>query len=165
MIQAGRCPNCGKGLSPMWRDKCEHCKTPYSAELVLARALLERHEILVAAARLRLHDRGWKVVRSYMTWAELSGPAEAWRKQTTPQVTVISVSPKGIVDYDESGRYTSGNAPPGFEDDRRPVPLSAEPPKDLVVEAVDVFVGEIGVILLQALRAAFGALTRWLGFR
>ena len=32
-----RCPTCGKLLSPAWRDRCEHCRTPYTPELVASR--------------------------------------------------------------------------------------------------------------------------------
>ena len=36
-IQPGRCPACGKPLSPVWRERCEHCKTPFSPDLIRAR--------------------------------------------------------------------------------------------------------------------------------
>ena len=29
-IQQTMCANCGKPLSPVWRDRCEHCKAPMS---------------------------------------------------------------------------------------------------------------------------------------
>jgi len=36
-MDSATCANCGKPLSPMWRNKCEHCKTPFSPDLVVAR--------------------------------------------------------------------------------------------------------------------------------
>jgi hypothetical protein len=37
-VDPSLCPACGKRLSPVWRTKCEHCKTPFNPDLLAARA-------------------------------------------------------------------------------------------------------------------------------